>query len=63
MGRSLLLGARDPVRVIRGGSWREGASYMQSATRFNYSSSVRQSQNGLPRGARNAVSAVIVPAL
>jgi formylglycine-generating enzyme required for sulfatase activity/uncharacterized caspase-like protein len=34
------------VRVIRGGSWREGASYMQSATRFKYSSSVRQSQNG-----------------
>ncbi|WP_200821999.1 SUMF1/EgtB/PvdO family nonheme iron enzyme [Caballeronia arvi] len=34
------------VRVIRGGSWREGATYMQSATRFKYSSSVRQSQNG-----------------
>jgi formylglycine-generating enzyme required for sulfatase activity len=34
------------VRVIRGGSWREGASYMQSATRFKYSASVRQSQNG-----------------
>jgi formylglycine-generating enzyme required for sulfatase activity len=34
------------VRVIRGGSWREGAPYMQSATRFKYSSSVRQSQNG-----------------
>ncbi|WP_321793843.1 SUMF1/EgtB/PvdO family nonheme iron enzyme [Caballeronia sp. J97] len=34
------------VRVIRGGSWREGAAYMQSATRFKYSSSVRQSQNG-----------------
>ncbi|MDR5857461.1 SUMF1/EgtB/PvdO family nonheme iron enzyme [Caballeronia sp. LZ062] len=35
------------VRVIRGGSWREGADYMQSATRFKYSASVRQSQNGL----------------
>jgi formylglycine-generating enzyme required for sulfatase activity len=34
------------VRVIRGGSWREGSAYMQSATRFKYSSSVRQSQNG-----------------
>lgn len=34
------------VRVIRGGSWREGAAYMQSATRFKYSASVRQSQNG-----------------
>ncbi|MDR5775492.1 MULTISPECIES: SUMF1/EgtB/PvdO family nonheme iron enzyme [unclassified Caballeronia] len=41
------------VRVIRGGSWREGASYMQSATRFKYSSSVRQSQNGF-RVARDA---------
>jgi formylglycine-generating enzyme required for sulfatase activity len=34
------------VRVIRGGSWREGASYMPSSTRFKYDSSVRQSQNG-----------------
>jgi len=34
------------ARVIRGGSWREGASYMVSSTRFKYSSSVRQSQNG-----------------
>ncbi|WP_277188451.1 SUMF1/EgtB/PvdO family nonheme iron enzyme [Caballeronia sp. BR00000012568055] len=34
------------VRVIRGGSWRDGSAYMQSATRFKYSSSVRQSQNG-----------------
>nr|WP_042886707.1 formylglycine-generating enzyme family protein [Cupriavidus necator] len=33
-------------RVIRGGSWREGASYMVSSTRFKYSPSVRQSQNG-----------------
>jgi len=33
-------------RVIRGGSWLEGASYMVSSTRFKYSSSVRQSQNG-----------------
>ncbi|WP_096031772.1 SUMF1/EgtB/PvdO family nonheme iron enzyme [Caballeronia calidae] len=38
------------VRVIRGGSWREGAAYMQSATRFKYSSSVRQSQNGFRVG-------------
>lgn len=35
-----------PARVIRGGSWRDGAAYMQSSTRFKYSSSVRQSQNG-----------------
>ncbi|WP_420996705.1 SUMF1/EgtB/PvdO family nonheme iron enzyme [Cupriavidus sp. 30B13] len=34
------------VRVIRGGSWQEGASYMLSSTRFKYSASVRQSQNG-----------------
>lgn len=34
------------ARVIRGGSWLEGASYMVSSTRFKYSSSVRQSQNG-----------------
>lgn len=34
------------VRVIRGGSWLEGASYMLSSTRFKYSASVRQSQNG-----------------
>ncbi|WP_354684151.1 formylglycine-generating enzyme family protein [Cupriavidus necator] len=34
------------TRVIRGGSWREGASYMVSSTRFKYSPSVRQSQNG-----------------
>ncbi|MGO4332384.1 SUMF1/EgtB/PvdO family nonheme iron enzyme [Cupriavidus sp. 2TAF22] len=34
------------VRVIRGGSWHEGASYMLSSTRFKYSASVRQSQNG-----------------
>jgi formylglycine-generating enzyme required for sulfatase activity len=36
-----------PSRVIRGGSWPDGAAYMQSATRFKYSASVRQSQNGL----------------
>jgi formylglycine-generating enzyme required for sulfatase activity len=36
-----------PVRVIRGGSWPDGAAYMQSSTRFKYSASVRQSQNGL----------------
>lgn len=34
------------ARVIRGGSWREGATYMVSSTRFKYSTSVRQSQNG-----------------
>lgn len=34
------------VRVLRGGSWREGASYMPSSTRFKYDASVRQSQNG-----------------
>ncbi|MFM0501334.1 SUMF1/EgtB/PvdO family nonheme iron enzyme [Paraburkholderia caffeinilytica] len=34
------------MRVIRGGSWREGGGYMLSATRFKYSSSVRQSQDG-----------------
>jgi formylglycine-generating enzyme required for sulfatase activity len=34
------------MRVIRGGSWREGGSYMLSATRFKYSSGVRQSQDG-----------------
>ncbi|CAG4913716.1 SUMF1/EgtB/PvdO family nonheme iron enzyme [Paraburkholderia saeva] len=34
------------MRVIRGGSWREGANYMLTSTRFKYSSSVRQSQDG-----------------
>lgn len=34
------------VRVIRGGSWREGADYMPTTTRFKYDSTVRQSQNG-----------------
>lgn len=34
------------VRVIRGGSWREGSSYMPSSTRFKYDASVRYSQNG-----------------
>ncbi|WP_245549292.1 SUMF1/EgtB/PvdO family nonheme iron enzyme [Noviherbaspirillum massiliense] len=34
------------VRVIRGGSWREGASYMPVTTRFKYDASVRQAQNG-----------------
>lgn len=33
-------------RVIRGGSWREDASYMLSTTRFKYGASVRYSQNG-----------------
>jgi formylglycine-generating enzyme required for sulfatase activity len=33
-------------RVIRGGSWREGASYMPVTTRFKYAASVRQMQNG-----------------
>ena len=36
-----------PMRVIRGGSWLDGAAYMQSSTRFKYSTSVRQSQNGM----------------
>lgn len=34
------------VRVIRGGSWRDGADYMPSSTRFKYDASVRYSQNG-----------------
>ncbi|WP_425273980.1 formylglycine-generating enzyme family protein [Paraburkholderia lacunae] len=34
------------MRVIRGGSWREGSNYMLSATRFKYSAGVRQSQDG-----------------
>jgi formylglycine-generating enzyme required for sulfatase activity len=35
-----------PVHVIRGGSWRDGASYMPATTRFKYDTSVRHSQNG-----------------
>lgn len=34
------------VRVIRGGSWREGAPYMVSTARFKYDASVRHTQNG-----------------
>lgn len=34
------------VRVIRGGSWREGAAYMVSSSRFKYDASVRHAQNG-----------------
>jgi formylglycine-generating enzyme required for sulfatase activity len=34
------------ARVIRGGSWKEDASYMLSTTRFKYDAGVRQSQNG-----------------
>jgi formylglycine-generating enzyme required for sulfatase activity len=34
------------MRVIRGGSWREGGTYMLTATRFKYSAGVRQSQDG-----------------
>jgi formylglycine-generating enzyme required for sulfatase activity len=34
------------VRVIRGGSWRDGAAYMVASTRFKYDASVRQAQNG-----------------
>ncbi|CAB3763038.1 SUMF1/EgtB/PvdO family nonheme iron enzyme [Paraburkholderia humisilvae] len=34
------------MRVIRGGSWREGGDYMLTSTRFKYSQSVRQSQDG-----------------
>jgi formylglycine-generating enzyme required for sulfatase activity len=41
------------MRVIRGGSWREGASYMPTTTRFKYDASVRHSQNGF-RVARDA---------
>ena len=41
------------VRVIRGGSWREGAVYMVSSTRFKYDASVRNGQNGF-RVARNS---------
>ena len=33
-------------RVIRGGSWRDGATYMLSATRFKYDSGVRYTANG-----------------
>jgi formylglycine-generating enzyme required for sulfatase activity len=33
-------------RVIRGGSWRDAASYMLTSTRFKYAAGVRQSQNG-----------------
>ena len=40
------------VRVIRGGSWREGTAYMVTSTRFRYDASVRQGQNGF-RVARN----------
>jgi formylglycine-generating enzyme required for sulfatase activity len=40
------------VRVIRGGSWREGADYMPVSTRFKYDASVRHTQNGF-RVARN----------
>jgi formylglycine-generating enzyme required for sulfatase activity len=32
--------------VIRGGSWREGAAYMVSSSRFKYDASVRHAQNG-----------------
>jgi formylglycine-generating enzyme required for sulfatase activity len=38
--------ANCTVRVIRGASWRDGASYMPSTTRFKYDAAVRQSQNG-----------------
>jgi formylglycine-generating enzyme required for sulfatase activity len=34
------------VRVIRGGSWRDGTGYMLSSTRFKYDASVRNAQNG-----------------
>jgi formylglycine-generating enzyme required for sulfatase activity len=34
------------VRVLRGGSWRDGAGYMPASTRFEYDASVRQFQNG-----------------
>ncbi|WP_232299223.1 formylglycine-generating enzyme family protein [Azoarcus sp. CIB] len=38
--------ANCSVRVIRGGSWRDGADYMLASTRFKYGASVRHSQNG-----------------
>jgi formylglycine-generating enzyme required for sulfatase activity len=34
------------MRVIRGGSWRNGASYMLSSTRFKYDAGVRDGENG-----------------
>jgi len=34
------------LRVIRGGSWREGAAYMVASTRFRYDAGVRHAQNG-----------------
>lgn len=34
------------VRVIRGGSWRDGVGYMMASTRFKYDASVRYAQNG-----------------
>lgn len=45
-------GPNCTVRVIRGGSWREGATYMVASTRFKYDASVRNGQNGF-RVARN----------
>jgi formylglycine-generating enzyme required for sulfatase activity len=39
-------GSACSSRVIRGGSWKEDASYMLSTTRFKYDATVRQSQNG-----------------
>jgi formylglycine-generating enzyme required for sulfatase activity len=45
-------GPNCTVRVIRGGSWREGAAYMVASTRFKYDASVRNGQNGF-RVARN----------
>ena len=41
------------VRVIRGGSWGEGADYMPVTTRFKYDAPVRYTQNGF-RVARDA---------
>jgi len=34
------------LRVIRGGSWREGTAYMVASTRFRYDAGVRHAQNG-----------------
>ena len=34
------------LRVIRGGSWREGSAYMVASTRFRYDAGVRHAQNG-----------------
>jgi formylglycine-generating enzyme required for sulfatase activity len=39
-------GEHCQARVIRGGSWLDGAAYMLSATRFKYDAGVRYTANG-----------------